>query len=191
MWPRLCRATFLPVVLLAVCLGMGHAAYAQAAPSADFGGARLSAGGTFSGYYLQYGEVKMLGPTAFVDADTLRHYGVEGEARWLRFHMNTGQNSPAADERATTYLVGPRYYRFYGRFQPYAKALLGVGQFNYPYNFAKETDFVVAPGGGVDFHLTRRIRWRVVDVEYQFWPEFNYGLMSSFGLSTGIRVKIF
>jgi hypothetical protein len=166
-------------------------AHAQAVPAADAGGVRLSAGGTASGYYLDYGKMKIMGATAFVDFDTLRHYGFEGEARWLAFHLPSDQNGPVADEHATTYMVGPRYSRYYGRFQPYAKALVGIGQFNYPYNFAKETDLVVAPGGGLDYRLTRRIRWRAVDFEYQIWPQFQYGRMSSYGLSTGLRIKIF
>jgi hypothetical protein len=67
---------------------------------------RLSAGGALSGYYLNYGEQKLFGPSLFVDADTFRHFGVEGEARWLTFHRTN-------DEHAATYLVGPRYSRYY------------------------------------------------------------------------------
>ncbi len=185
------RGAFLFIVLLAVCLGLARPAQAQAVPSADRGGMRLSVGGTISGYELGYGEVKVEGASVFVDADTLRHFGVEGEARWLAFHWTGNNQGPAADEHASTYLAGPRYSRFYGRFQPYAKALVGIGQFNYPYNLAKETGLVVAPGGGFDYRLSNRIRWRAVDFEYQFWPQFEFCNMSSFGLSTGIRVKIF
>jgi hypothetical protein len=178
------RAVSLPVVLLAVCLGLAHLAQAQVVPAADAGGMRLSAGGAFSGYYLNYGEQKLLGASAFVDADTLRHFGVEGEARWLTVHQTN-------DEHATTYLIGPRYSRYYGRFQPYVKGLVGIGQFNFPYNLGRDNCLVVAPGAGVDFRLSRRISWRAVDFEYQIWPQFYYGQMSSPGLSTGIRIRIF
>jgi len=188
---RPCRGLALLFLLLAVCSGLASMARAQVVPAADAGGVRLSAGGTASGYYLNYGEMKIMGATAFVDFDTLRHFGLEGEARWLAFHLPDDQHGPAADEHATTYLAGPRYSRYYGRFQPYAKALVGIGQFNYPYNFAKETDLVVAPGGGFDYRLTHRIRWRAVDFEYQIWPQFQYGRMSSYGLSSGLRIKIF
>jgi hypothetical protein len=188
---RLRRSAFCVVALWAVCLGMSLLAHAQAVPAADAGGMRLSAGGAVSGYQLGYGQVKILGASAFVDADTLRHFGFEGEARWLDFHLPANQKGPAADETASTYLAGLRYSRYFGRFQPYAKGLVGIGRFNYPYNLATETDLVVAPGGGVDFRITRRVRWRAVDFEYQLWPQFNYGQMSSYGLSSGIRVKIF
>jgi hypothetical protein len=182
------RGAFLPVVLGLVCLGLASAARAQVVPAADEGGLRLSAGGTASAYELGYGEVKIMGVSAFVDADASRHFGIEAEGRWLFYHWKA--DGPGVDEHTTTYMIGPRYSRYYGRFQPYVKGLVGIGQFNYSYNYAKETDLVAAPGGGVDFRLTRRIRWRVLDFEYQIWPQFHYGQMSSYGLSTGIRVKI-
>jgi len=50
---------------------------------------------------------------------------------------------------------------------------------------------VVAPGGGVDYRLNNRIRLRLADLEYQYWPQFTYGAMTSVGVSTGIRVRIF
>jgi hypothetical protein len=191
-WLRRFRDAFLPVVLLAVCLlGLGGAAQAQVVPSADRGGLTLSAGGTLSAYHLGYGEQKLLGPAIFVEADGRQHIGVEGEARWLKFHWKAGQNGPAADERATTYLIGPRYSMYYGRFQPYLKGLAGAGHFNFPYNLGRDNCLVIALGGGFDYRLTRRIRWRAVDFEYQSWPQFHYGQMSSYGASTGLRIKIF
>lgn len=178
------RSVFFRVVLLVVWLGLAHAAPAQVVPTADAGSMRLSAGGTLSGYYLDYGEQKLFGPSLFVDADTFRHFGVEGEARWLTFHQTN-------DKHATTYLIGPRYSRHYGKFEPYVKVLLGVGRFNFPYNLGTDNCLVVAPGAGVDFQLSRRISWRAADFEYQIWPQFHYGQMSSPGLSTGIRLRIF
>jgi hypothetical protein len=174
-----------------ICLGLGGAAHAQAVPAAEAGGARLSAGGTASAYILGYGHIKVAGASVFVDADTLRHFGIEAEARWLPIHGPHDQSGPGVDETASTYLAGLRYSRYFRRFQPYAKGLVGIGRFTYPYNLATETDLVIAPGGGVDFRITRRIRWRVADFEYQFWPQFTYGQMSSYGVNTGIRVKIF
>jgi len=69
--------------------------------------------------------------------------------------------------------------------------LVGFGLFNFPYNFAHGSYLVVAPGGGVDFRLNRRFRVRLVDFEYQIWPQFTYGAMSSVGVSAGIRYRIF
>jgi hypothetical protein len=178
------RYGFIPVAFLAVSLSHGNIAIAQAVPSADRGGATLWAGGTASGYYVGYGGQKLVGVTAFVDADTLRHIGIEGEARWLVFHQTN-------DVHVATYTGGLRYWREYGRFQPYVKGLAGLGQFNFPYNYATGNFLVVAPGGGLDYRLTHRIRLRAVDFEYQIWPQFTYGSMSAYGVSTGIRVRIF
>ena len=57
-----------------------------------------------------------------------------------------------------------------------------------------KTAVVIAPGGGVDFRLNRRIHLRLADFEYQFWPQAAYGTtpaFSSIGVSSGIRVRIF
>ena len=144
----------------------------------------LTVGATATGYWLQYGPRKMLGVAAIADLDTKRRMGIEGEAQWLIFHQT-------ANVHTTTYLIGPRYHMTFGRWQPYAKGLIGLGQFNYPYNLGTDNDLVIAPGAGVDFRLTKRVRIRIADFEYQIWPQFNYGTLSSYGLSTGIRVRIF
>jgi len=184
MGSRSCVREIFPVILLDIVLALAHMASAQVIPSADAGGFTLSAGATGSGYTLQYGERKMLGVTGFVDLDTRRRLGIEGEARWLVFHQT-------ADVHATTYAIGPRYHMNKGRIQPYVKALVGIGQFNFPYNYATGNYLVIAPGGGVDYRLNHRIRLRVADFEYQYWPQFTYGAMTSVGVSTGIRVRIF
>jgi hypothetical protein len=180
-----CFKTIFPVVMLGMLCGITRPACAQVVPAADAGGTTLSAGATVSGFYLQYGERKMLGATGFADYATRRHLGIEGEARWLVFHQTD-------DVHAVTYSIGPLYsFHSFGRFLPYAKGLVGFGQFTYPYNDGKDNDLVVTPGGGVDYRLSRRIHLRLADFEYQYWPQFHYGAMSSFGVSSGIRVRIF
>lgn len=176
--------------LLAFCLVLALApsgsAHAQTAPSAWQEGFSLSAGATASGYYLQYGARKIAGPAVFVDADTRHHIGIEGEARWLLAPQT-------ANVHNTTWLIGLRYsaFDFHQKFHPYVKGLVGFTQFNFPYNYAKGDYLVVAPGGGLDYNLGRRLRWRVVDAEYQIWPQFTFGNETSFGVSTGIRYRIF
>jgi hypothetical protein len=47
----------------------------------------------------------------------------------------------------------------------------------------------VAPGGGIDYCLGPR--WSVrVDGEYQYWPQFTFGAMSSAGVTVGFRYLI-
>jgi hypothetical protein len=171
-------------VILAVCLAMTRPAAAQVVPSANGGNLTLAAGATGSGFYLQYGERKMLGLSGFVDLDTSRRIGIEAEGRWLEFHKT-------ADVHAETYSIGPRYHMDFGRFQPYAKGMIGFGKFNFPYNYAHGSYLVVTGGVGTDYILSRRIHIRVADLEYQSWPQFAFGAMTSLGVSTGIRVRIF
>jgi hypothetical protein len=170
-------------LLLAGMAALPGNARAQAAESANAGHLFLSAGAGGSGFYIQYGERKNLGITAWVDADSIRHFGVEGEGRWLEFHQT-------ADVHVETYLIGGRYHFNVGRMKPYVKGLVGDGRFNFPYNYAYGHYLVVAPGGGVDYHLNRRWSARA-DFEYQYWPLFTYGAMSSVGGTIGLQYRIF
>lgn len=175
----------LSLMLLAICFAMARPACGQVRESAEAGGLTLSAGGTFSTYYVGYGQRTLLGASAFVDASTRGFLGVEAEGRWLNFNQ-------VADVHDETYLIGPRFtFKTIGRFHPYAKVLVGYGQFTFPYNYAHGTYFVVAPGVGCDFRLNRRLSVRLVDFEYQDWPQFTYGALPSYGVSSGIRFRIF
>lgn len=181
---RSLRSAILPAVVLAIVLGMARPSSGQAAPAAQAEGDTLFAGATASGYEVQYGEREMLGFTGFVDAETRHHIGIEVEASWAIFHQTDNVYTKIYD-------AGPRYHRTYGRYQPYVKALAGIGQFNFPYNYAHGNYLVIAPGAGVDFRLSRRIRLRLVDAEWQYWPQFTYSALSSFSVSTGVRIPIF
>jgi hypothetical protein len=181
---RLGRRAVFMVILLSACLGLARTASAQVVFAGDQGGLTLTAGATASGYQVQYGEQKLLGVAAVVDVDTRRRFGVEGEARWLMFHETNQLH-------ATTWMAGPRYHFTRGKFQFYGKGLVGVGQFYFPYKYAQGNYLVAAPGGGVDYRWTRRVSFRLADVEYQFWPQFTFGSMTSYGVSAGVRYHIF
>jgi hypothetical protein len=176
--------TALAAAVLTACLGAPALAHAQVLPSAMAGGFRLSAGGTASGYYMQYGERDLVGLSGFVDAETHRPIGIEAEGRWLEFNQ-------VENVHVETYSVGLRYHQNFGRFQPYVKGLVGFGDFNFPFNYAHGRYLVVTGGGGLEYRWTNRIRIRVADVEYQDWPQFTYGAMSSVGVSTGLKIGIF
>jgi hypothetical protein len=176
------KVCLLLLAFLVVGVGRG---ICQSAPSTIGGDESITAGGTFSGYHLNYGSRTLLGASAYVDADYNLRFGIEGEARWLNFRQR-------ADVNAATYLIGPRYvFRPMGRARPYAKFLVGGGHFNFPYDYAQGNYFVIAPGGGIDYRINRRIRFRMVDVEYQYWPQFTYGALSSVGISTGIAFHFY
>ena len=173
------RYMLLSLLVAALLLLASQNGIAQTSESATAGRTFIWVGGAVSGYYIQYGQVKNLGVTGYVDADTIRRFGIEAEGRWLDFHEKNNVH-------AETYLAGPRYHFNMGRFQPYAKGLVGLGKFNFPYNYARGNYFVIAPGGGLDYRLSPRWSARA-DFEYQYWPQFTFGPMSSGGLSVGVR----
>lgn len=182
--PR-CHRLFAAIVFTAISFVLPASARAQVVPSAYAGAPKLSAGVLGSGEYIQYGGRKMIGITGFVDADTWRHYGLEFEGRWVDFHQT-------ADVHLATYSAGVRYHFDIGRrFQPYAKGLVGVGDFNFPYNLATGSYLVVTAGGGLDYRLNHRFTFRAADFEYQDWPQFTFGNMTTPSVSTGLRVNIF
>jgi hypothetical protein len=174
--------TILLLALVMLSLATSPSAFGQSRESATAGGGSLWIGGGASGYYLQYGGVKNLGITGYLDADSIRRFGIETEGRWLEYHQNNNIH-------AETYLAGPRYHFNMGRMQPYVKGLVGIGNFNFTYNYAHGRYFVVAPGGGLDYRLSPR--WSVrADAEYQYWPQFTFGPMSSVGVTMGVRYLI-
>jgi hypothetical protein len=179
--PRCCHGLRI-LGLLLVAIVFSTFARAQSAESANAGGYSIWVGGAVSGYYLQYGGLKNLGVSGFVDADTIRRFGIEGEGRWLDFHQTNNIH-------AETYLAGPRYHFNMGRTQPYVKGLAGLGKFNFTYNYAHGSYFVIAPGGGLDYRVNHRLSARA-DFEYQYWPQFTFGPMSSAGVSVGIRYLV-
>lgn len=171
--------------MLALCFGIAAPARAQVTAAGDKGGLTISAGALGSGAWLQYGGRKMIGLTAVVDADTRRRIGVEAEARWLEWRQT-------ANVHAETYSIGVRYhFDFKTRFQPYGKGLIGEGNFNFPYNLASGHYLVLTAGGGLDYRLNRRISIRAADFEYQDWPQFTYGNMTTATVSAGLRVRVF
>ena len=177
---------FRRAVLVVALLVLGSATrsgYSQSRESGSEDRPSLWVGAGASFYHVEYGQQNLVGLTALFDADSARRIGIEGEGRWLEFHN-------FANVHSESYLVGPRYHFDMNRFQPYVKGMVGFGDFNFPYNYASGTYFVVGAGGGVDYRLS--YRWSVrVDAEYQNWPQFTFGSMNSVGISSGIRYKIF
>jgi outer membrane immunogenic protein len=87
------------------------------------------------------------------------------------FGMTTANNigpAPSHDLTLETYLAGLRYIRWnHSRVTPYAQALVGAGHSTSNYVAANHsTGVALAAGGGVDFRLSHRFSWRVVQAEY-------------------------
>jgi opacity protein-like surface antigen len=124
------------------------------------------------------------GGAAYFDVNFKAHLGVEGE-----FHFATDSQGTGRYEK--TYEIGGRYFRTYGRFLPYAKALYGRGVYNFtdistnsppagPYTYVPVANLaynLVAAGIGVDYELLQHVDLRA-DWEYQRWFSFEGSSLS-------------
>jgi hypothetical protein len=178
--PRALQIPSLILALMFFCLR----AHGQALPTATAPGAYLSVGGTHSQFSIPYGQTHMGGAGLYADVNPRRQVGLEFEARWI-------DRKEVADVHQSTYLAGPRIQRRVGLFSPYVKVLAGLGEFNFPYNYAQSRNLVIAPGGGLDFNVTERLKVRIVDFEYQHWTDYAYGSYNPYGISAGISFRIF
>jgi opacity protein-like surface antigen len=137
----------------------------QALPTAVSHGA-LQVGGGWSYAQPDYGQKSIQGATAFVDFDFSPHIGAEAEFHYISLITPTdlGENSA---------LAGPRFVLTRGRFSPYAKILIGIGDIaiqevqDNPQGGAGKY-LAYGAGGGVDYRVTKHIVARG-DFEYQHW----------------------
>jgi opacity protein-like surface antigen len=106
---------------------------------------------------------RLFGVGAFVDFKSSGRVGLAADARFLQFGGFEGSTE-------SSYLAGPKIYlSTRGRFQPYGKFLVGVGQIHYPFQIGDANYFALAPGGGSGMRLSSR--WMVrAEYEYQIWP---------------------
>ncbi len=162
------------------CLAKGQALATATGP-----GSYIAAGGGVSGFQTDYGHNRIAGGFAYVDANPSWRFGFEGEARFLRWH---------AEEQVTesNYLGGVRAVLWPRprRWAPYAKFLAGAGRITLPYGYAHGGFLAYAPGAGLDVAVSDRVSVRAVDLEYQHWPQFTYGVLHPYGLSAGISVRL-
>lgn len=173
------------LTLALVALAARQQAHSQALATATGPGSYLALGGGFSGFNTDYGHHHIAGAVLYAEANPQWRIGMEGEARFLRWHTQ---------EQITesTYLGGPRIMlsRRPGRYEPYAKFLAGAGRITLPYGYAHGTFFTYAPGAGLDIGLTDRWSCRAFDFEYQRWPQFPYGSLSPYGISAGVTLRL-
>ena len=174
----------LALLSCAVFSGLQRAG-AQAVYTATGPGTYISIGVTASAFQQDYGQRLIGGGTLFANANITRRIGLEAEVRDLAAHTSE-------DVKQQTYLAGPRFAVLARTWRPYVKLLAGRGDFAFPFHDAHGSYFVVAPGGGVDLRIPNsRFTIRAVDVEYQIWPDFTFGELHPYGVSTGISFQIF
>ncbi|HEY1767289.1 MAG TPA: outer membrane beta-barrel protein [Terracidiphilus sp.] len=164
-------------------------AHGQVAPAAYRSGLSLSVGGEGSVFQPDYAGQgvaqtspnRLYGIGAYVDARFSRWVQLEAEGRWLRFNEYAGIGE-------NTYLIGPRIpiHDFHG-WTPYGKVLFGWGSGTS--NWLDGRAFNIAFGGGVDYHLSRKLTIRAADFEYQDWRVTP--TLRPYGGSAGISYTIF
>ncbi len=108
--------------------------------------------------------INLKGYAIYSTLDVRSHLGAE-----FVFHQ---ANSGTGDQvYHRTYEIGPRYYRTYGRFEPYLKFMYGRGVFNFPYDGANLAYNLFSGGVGTDIRILPFINLRA-DYEYQDWLGF-------------------
>ena len=176
-------ARILAFVLAAGLPGTSQLARGQALPTAETSGAYFAVGAMGSISQMDYGQRTVGGVTFYADLNRTWRYGAEFQVQ-SQFKQENGT-------RETTFLAGPRVcFRSRGLI-PYVKVLVGQGRFDAPYNYGVGRYLVYAPGAGLDWDLTRRVRVRLINVEYQSWPQFTFGQMHPYSASAGISVRVF
>jgi hypothetical protein len=152
--------------MAALAAGMvACAAQAQVVPSATGPGRALWVGAEYSNINASFpyqSNQRLWGIGGFADYHLAGHFAVEGEARFLRFQGFYG-------ETEDNYLAGPRYMaRRFGKLEPYAQCLAGIGKIQYPFQIGTGSYFAIAPGAGANYRLSRK--WTVRgEYEYQLW----------------------
>jgi hypothetical protein len=180
-WARCIR--FKVAILIALQVLCNHAR-AQNIPTAIGPGSYVAVGGEITAFQADYGQRVLGGGVLFVDVNPTWRIGFEGEARYLRFNN-------FEDVTESNYLVGPRVMLKPGPFRPYVKFLVGAGKITLPFHYAEGTFLAYAPGAGLDYLVNDRVTVRVIDVEYQFWPDFaSYGELRPYGVSAGISFRL-
>jgi len=126
--------------------------------------ADLQIGVGFVGDQSDYYPQLLKGAAFYTTLDFTNHLGGE-----FVIHQ---ANSPVGDSLyERTYEIGPRYFRNYGRYSPYLKAMYGRGVFNFPNGVANLAYNMFAGGAGVDIHVLDYLNVRL-DYEYQDWGSF-------------------
>jgi hypothetical protein len=155
------------VCLVLFCGAASALLHAQSTPTEAKSSAQIGVG--FTAANTDFGGGAIKGISIYGSLEVAHHFGITGEINELK------QFTPD-DIGEATYLYGVRYSRDIPHFHPYAKALFGLGTFEYQQGIYPATTALhfttYAIGGGIDYTFSRRINLRLFDLEYQFLPQF-------------------
>jgi opacity protein-like surface antigen len=148
---------------LALLLAASHV-LAQHPTASRLGDLQIGGGVALGTSNYNFDNAKLIGGSFYTSFDVRKHFGAEFD-----FHQASPTSNSTVYER--TFEVGPRYHINRGAFEPYAKALIGRGVYNFPSNAANIAYNIYTFGGGLDTHLRPSLNLRL-DYEYQTWPNF-------------------
>ncbi len=161
---RLLTASCLIVLAAPVLLGQATSTASRRADLQLGGGFVIDSSNYYQEGRVNYAEGSIKGGAFYMTLDFTNHLGGE-------FVIHQANTSKGDSMYERTYEVGPRYFRTYGRFSPYVKAMYGRGVFNFPQNVANLAYNMFAGGGGIDYRVLAYLNVRF-DYEYQDWSSF-------------------
>jgi hypothetical protein len=86
----------------------------------------------------------------------------------VRFTYSTGTFG-----KQRTIVFGPELHYIYKKFRPYGDFLIGPGNITYK-NGQTDNSIVYEFGGGVDYHKSPKLNFRIIDFQYQLWDLGNH-----------------
>jgi opacity protein-like surface antigen len=165
--------------------GQSHVSAYQTGPS-------LWAGAEYADFQAGFpngSSVRLEGVGGFANFNWSHAIGIEARVRFLDFNSWYG-------ETQQDYLAGPRYTFLRNRkWRPFASFQVGMVKIQYPFGMGSGTSFAMAPGGGLEYRLSRRLAARA-SYEYQILPnspdfsdEPNFGIRPN-GFVAGFSYRI-
>lgn len=176
-----------------LCVAWAMAIEAQTVADGRGGAASLWAGAEYASFQAGFpvdSTVRLAGLGAFATYNLNRHYALEMHARFLNLNSWNG-------ETQQDYLIGPRYSFLRGeKLRPFAYFQVGMVKIQYPFQVGTGSSLALAPGGGVEYRLGRKLSVRGA-YEFQmltnspdFTNEPHFGIRPN-GASIGIAYRIF
>ncbi|MGO9338695.1 MAG: outer membrane protein [Terracidiphilus sp.] len=168
----------LKTFVVALAVSSAVPLFSQVVPSATENRLQLKIGAGFSDYYGDLGNGWLIGGALWIDGvpphlpRALYGLGLEVEARGVQANKNSPTEYGVF--RQATLGGGATYtWHHYRTFRPYAKFIVSLAGQNFNIGdkgFHHDSQVAYAPGGGVDYAVTRNL-WVRADYEYQIWPD--------------------
>ncbi len=139
---------------------------------------RIQAGGGFLFLSPDYVDKNIQGVSFWGNYDFRSFIGAEVD-------FNLGSIITPSDISETSYMVGPRAIYHRRKFAVYGKLLVGRATITNQDNNASSSYNAYAFGGGLEYHVIRKVNIRVIDFTVQKWPNFEPNTLSPTLITVG------